>query len=436
LIFGIDFGTTYTVVAWMDKGEVHLLNWGNSCLKPTEQDGVYNIKRLICENSDHLFDENQYFSLVFSFFQGIGLRIKEELGFDGLKDCVLTIPVRFDDIARNAIKAAAIKAGFNVLKLLAEPIAAAIAQVKNKQNGYYIVYDLGGGTFDISLLRYESSVFQILKIDGLKDFGGIDIDKIIAEHFEISIEDANKLKLSHNFDLEVWNKINAALKKTYEMFENMVNEYEINSVILAGGSSRLPMIYNYFKDKGFDIICKDYDYAVAIGAAMMPYLSNSDHLLIDVVPFNLGIESLADRMEVIIPKNSPLPSRKSAFFMPSGDGNILINVLQGNSDKVSDCVSLGKFEIPYKEKIEVVFMLDYDSILSLNIEGRIFIVSLNDKHKDKELIEILAKIESINKNSVEAKKLISYLKAAINAEITPEAKKWLFDRIFIEFGNI
>ena len=455
MIFGIDFGTTHTVVSWFSNNEYKFLDWGNNdslssdsktYLKKTELRGMDNIKRKMTEDSSSIYsNESEIFKVAKDFFELIHIQINKNEDLKNsqpIKDCVLTVPARFDDLARNAIKSAAIAGGFNVLRIIAEPVAAAISQVKNKKNGLYLVYDLGGGTFDVTLLKLVGDVYQILSIEGLKDFGGIDIDKIISEHQGISLEEARILKEQGAFEDNLYKMIEKELLKTYEISFSLLKDKgfdikDLNAVILVGGSSRLAMIRKHFQDFGCVVEQKDPDFAVALGAAMhAKSLLDDDHLLVDIVPFNLGIENLEGEIEVIIPKNSPIPCAKSEFFMPSNNGKVLINILQGNFIKASECVSLGRFNIANHEKIEVVFLLDCDGILSLKVADEVFMVSLKKEYFNKDLDDILQEINGMENLNPDQKKLVVYIKQAVNMELSQVARQWINKMLLENFPEL
>lgn len=374
MIFGIDFGTSYTVVAWIGEDKaLHFLEAAGAKLIPTQIDGLSNIKRIIAENSANIhLNKLEVYKSVKKFFANVAWQLEQETGVVDIKDVVVTVPVRFDDLARNAIKSAAIAAGFNVLKLLAEPVAAAIYSACG--DGYYVVYDLGGGTFDATLLKLEGDVFQVLAVDGLKDYGGIDIDKILAQR-SLEYKHVGQFTDVEKADIE------ASLEKTYKIIFNLlasqdVKKEEIKQLILAGGSTRLAMIRQKLS-RDFNVMVQDIepDLLVGAGAAQHAFaLAHDSHMLIDVVPYNLGIEVLGDGMEVLIPKNSAIPCSKTEYFIPVNN-KVLIKILQGVSEIVSECSVLASFEIESQREFPVVFMLDCDGILSVKIADEVFIVS-------------------------------------------------------------
>lgn len=402
MIFGIDFGTTHIVVAWDDK-KISLLPWDNGKFllpsiieygKKTKfgKEGVAsikNIKRMLAENSFNVNKKTKVGKTILEitedFFAHIEKRISEHLGLFEQKKCIVTVPARFDDNARNAIKAAAIKAGFEVIRIIAEPTAAAISCINPKHEGNYLVYDLGGGTFDATLLKFSENVFQVLATDGIANFGGIDLDKAISDHYKIEIEEAKTVREALSFEQNINFKnipykrneldqiISPLLKKTYQIIEKMIaaNDLEkkdIDNLILAGGATRTPLIKHDLAKDYLIADSTDPEYIVACGAAIhATMLCKQDQMLIDVTPFSLGIEVFGDAVEIIIPRNSPIPISKTQYFTSAGSNKTLINILQGESNKASECVSLGKLEIDSRQKVKVNFMLDSDGILSIKV---------------------------------------------------------------------
>jgi len=472
-VFGIDFGTTFTVVSWQernaDEQKTCFLQWENGrYLLPTEIENQFHLKRRLansfCDDEKGDVDKNIY-EYIRKFFthinEQIDLRCKER----GLKTCVLSVPVRFNDIARNAIKAAAISAGFHVLKLLAEPVAAAIyalhsrADSLKQKNGYYLIYDLGGGTFDATLLKLYNGVFQILSVDGLSDFGGLDIDKLIAQEKNITLLEAIHYKENNEYlnDEKMCQKIRRELEKTYQISEKMLEENQLNyedidQLVLCGGSSKLPFIFGHFKDK-YDIANIDLepDLLVAAGAGLHAYnlayvntnfeqKNQLSHMLIDAIPFDLGIETLGGTIEILIARNSPLPAIKAQYFQPVDGMNVLIHVVQGIGNQLNNAISLAKFEIKAIEQFEVIFMLDSDGILSIKIGDDIHVVSAKfgmkqTKKKDSVIEELYSKALQEKIENIQQEQYINYLKQALQIELSNEARDWLIARYEIVFSK-
>ncbi len=445
LCIGIDFGTTNSVCSVKVNDEFKFI---------LDKDGRKLIPTLVLyEGTEKKFGneivkDKNYFNSIFSvkrnFTKDFSLKIYEDENktkitsvdvskdfFIYLKklcenylnqqifDCVITVPAYFDEKARSGIMRAAFMAGLRVRRLINEPTAAAFAYgLESKKKGIFFVYDLGGGTFDVSLLKLTDGIFKVMATGGDPNLGGDDFDNLFAKslinkEFKTNFDDFDekeKLKLvkkfkfikekfsnSKAFNEEI--KINNTIKnveisindfnktieplidKTIKISSDLlkevdVNIYEVNGFVLVGGSSRIEFISEKLKEKFqtkiFDDV--DPDLVVSKGAALHGFelMNGSKNILLDVTPLSLGIETMGGLMEKIISRNTPIPAIKEQTFTTHENGQTALKflILQGERETSTNNRKLGEFilsNIPPKPagipRIKVMFSLDADGIL-------------------------------------------------------------------------
>ncbi|MEB3701653.1 Fe-S protein assembly chaperone HscA [Candidatus Bealeia paramacronuclearis] len=455
LALGIDLGTTHSVVALLKEGEVKVIEEDGKALIPSIVGLLENhivvgnealqtsyhlssIKRLMGRGAqDEIVQkfpnvitsqEDTILKLMLGDRQLTAIELSgeilkhlkclaEEALSASIQDAVITVPAYFDDGARQATKDAAKLAGLNVLRLVNEPTAAALAYGLDKGvQGIYAIYDWGGGTFDFSLLRLEDGIFQVLATGGDLNLGGDDVDweilKSLIEEDPTSLsplELQNALskvrrtkellsvsefaeckfkigKTLHETELtriELNRIARPFVSRTLKIAEQVLEAVELKpqdlqGIVLVGGSSRLKivsaMIESQFSQTPLTDI--DPDLVVAMGAAQQAanLMGEGTSLLLDVTPLSLGIETLGGIVEKIIPRNSPIPCEVYQDYTTYVDGQtgISIHVVQGERELVNNCRSLAHFELkglPVRPaghvKVRIDFRIDADGILKV-----------------------------------------------------------------------
>lgn len=388
--FGIDLGTTNSVAALFDQDKMQILAQLPSVVTLNDQE-IHSIKRHM--GHDHIIQDKKPVELSALILKEIRNRA-ETASNEILDEAIITVPAHFDDAARQATKQAAQLAGIRVLRLLNEPTAAALAYGLQKQvEGLYAIYDFGGGTFDISILRLEKGIFRVIATGGDTQLGGDDIDKLIAEKLSISLKEARNIKeelttQDKSFDVDLTRTdldilVKPLIEKTIAIFKNTLNDAgieasDLKGLVLVGGATRMPQIPETLTETfGITPLSDiDPDLVVAHGAAYQAHAltEGSDTLLLDICPLSLGIETMGGIIEKIIDRNSPIPISKSQEFTNHADGQtaMMIHVLQGEREMVEDCRSLAKFEltgippmIAGKARILINFDLDADNLLTV-----------------------------------------------------------------------
>ena len=543
VIIGIDLGTTNSLVAYTDREETFVIRdaSGSNALVPSilhfGKDGVvvgdiarekliskpertiYSVKRLMGKSYQDLnslkdsvgynvidqdaealvkveIDGKYYTPIELSaeILKELKYRVEKHLKAT-VNKAVITVPAYFNDAQRQATRDAGKLAGLEVLRIVNEPTAASLAYgigLSKDEEQTIVVYDLGGGTFDISILQIQNGIFEVLATHGDTQLGGDDFDKVIIDYWlsksDISADGLNnnkslgqeyRTKAEHakkaistigSYKTSIANKelhldAETFASLSYDLIAKTINacklamkdaklsNEDIDQILLVGGSTRMPIVKSavsaYFGQSINDSL--DPDEVVAIGAAIQADIlagNRKDLLLIDITPLSMGIETVGGLMDVIISRNSKVPTRAGRQYTTSVDGqkNLKIAVYQGERDLVENNRKLGEFnltDIPPMPagipKIEIKFILDADGILTVkatelrsNVEtqmeirsayriseedmARMLIDSLQNAESDMQTKGLLESINEANNILLAAQRFIEQNKDALTEE--------------------
>ena len=485
ICLGIDFGTTNSVCSVITDEKVSFIKdeknceliptliyykngikkFGNNISEKEAVDAIKSIKRNFLKDPDNkiFLNENEQkistIEVAKDFFIYLKSLCDSFLKLKGY-DCVLTVPAYYDEKARSEIMRSAFLAGFNIKRLINEPTSAAFAYgIEKSKTGTFFVYDLGGGTFDISVLKLSEGVFKVLGTSGDPVLGGDDFDFLYSSYLakknfdldlnKVDVQERKRFigyvkKIKENFEsknnFEENIKFNSISKKIkfkkeefnesiYKLVDKTINiskslcdelnitDEDVDGIILVGGSTRCEFVKEMLKEKFSTKIYDDTnpDLVVSRGASLHgnDLINGSKNLLLDVTPLSLGIETMGGLMEKVISRNTPIPAIKEQTFTTSENGqtSLKIKILQGERETSENNISLGEFVLSGLDpkpagipRIIVRFSIDVDGILVITAIDEStgmkenLVIKTDDNINIKDLKEI---VESSIKNAEE-----------------------------------
>ena len=485
ICLGIDFGTTNSVCSVITDEKISFIKdeknceliptliyykngikkFGNNISEKEAVDAIKSIKRNFLKDPDNkiFLNENEQkistIEVAKDFFIYLKSLCDSFLKLKGY-DCVLTVPAYYDEKARSEIMRSAFLAGFNIKRLINEPTSAAFAYgIEKSKTGTFFVYDLGGGTFDISILKLSEGVFKVLGTSGDPVLGGDDFDFLYSSYLakknfdldlnKVDVQERKRFigyvkKIKENFEsknnFEENIKFNSISKKIkfkkeefnesiYKLVDKTINiskslcdelnitDEDVDGIILVGGSTRCEFVKEMLKDKFSTKIYDDTnpDLVVSRGASLHgnDLINGSKNLLLDVTPLSLGIETMGGLMEKVISRNTPIPAIKEQTFTTSENGqtSLRIKILQGERETSENNISLGEFILSGLDpkpagipRIIVRFSIDVDGILVITAIDEStgmkenLVIKTDDNINIKDLKEI---VESSIKNAEE-----------------------------------
>lgn len=451
IAIGIDLGTTHSLVAVTVDGQPHilrdeegegrlpsvvrLLTSGELSAENSDDEAAPSIrsfKRVMGRSAEDALRQGVPYAITagegmvtFSLkdrqispvalsaevLKALKRRAENALG-QAVQKAVITVPAYFEEAQRSATRDAARLAGLEVLRLLSEPTAAALAYgLERGVQGNYLVYDLGGGTFDVSLLTLHQDVFQVKATGGDTNLGGDDFDRAISEHWmacegrsfsDLHLDEQRMLLLEARTAKErlssaplfsgkrslkaadLKNLIHPMTEKTLTLAKGVLKDADVKpedlkGVLLVGGSTRMPLVIEAVSNAFSCPLYHDLnpDEVVALGAALQAHALSygASRLLLDVTPLSLGLETMGGLVEKIIYRNTPIPCHKTQTFTTYEDGQtaMTLHVVQGEREFAKDCRSLARFELrdlpPLPAgiaRIDVTFSLDADGLLTVS----------------------------------------------------------------------